>query len=98
MTDINLTLASDNDKGFTVRTSQFPQLKFDTSEARYYLEIKGLPGVALPLTLSRNGETLYTGAMSPYLRALVKVAVGFPSIGNPLTVQATLGKQMVSVL
>lgn len=90
---IKLTLASSKDRGITIRTSQLDTRLVFSDGDEYYLKIKNVP-VAIPMTLNRNGKSLYSGALDPYVAALLHITVGLPTIGNPSLVDARLGKNL----
>jgi hypothetical protein len=96
MRTMNITLASENDKGITLRTAQLETALVFSDGDRYYLEIQGLP-FAIPMTLNRGGESLYSGKLDPIVTGALRGSVGLPQIGAPVTVTANLGKNLKTV-
>ena len=96
MREMKITQASEHDRGITVRTAQLESNLVFTDGDEYYLKIKDLP-FAIPMTLNRGGDSLYSGALDPYIAALIHIAVGMPRVGRPTIVEASLGKNLKTV-
>lgn len=75
MTPIVATRASKRDAGFTYRTSQFKNWKFDAGN-HYIFEYD--TGELIPMRASRNGKTLYS------LVSAEQTRLDVPVIGHPV--------------